>query len=203
MTADSGGDLGTSINYWHRSVELAPRYSQGLAFMALGHYWRGAYDSAAVWADSAMKVDPTYFLARQVVALVAIERGHLDEAENQAGAAVRLSSGIEWVNSAANEALVKARRGNHALARVGILTAEVVGGQYQPTPLHTAVYLAEAHAGVGDVTKAMRSLGLYATPRDGHFQLHLRCSPTFAPLENDPAFRALLVKPRPTAGSHC
>src|SRR5689334_9242027 len=69
MTADSGGDLDTSIDYWRRSVQISPRYSQGLAFMGLGHYWRGAYDSADFWADSAVNVDTTYLLARQTVAL--------------------------------------------------------------------------------------------------------------------------------------
>jgi hypothetical protein len=36
-----------------------------------------------------------------------------------------------------------------------------------------------------------------------HFQLHLRCSPTFAPVENDARFRALLRIPRPARGTHC
>ena len=203
MTADSGGDVGAAQDFWRKSVSLAPRYSQGLAFMALSHYWRGAYDSAAFWADSAVSVDPTYLLGRQSAALIAIEREQFDEAERQAEAAFRLSSEVERVNSTANQALVKARRGQRNMAMVDLLGAEVVSGGFKPTPPHTAVYLAEAQAALGDVPKAIRSLGLYATPRDGHFQLHLRCSPTFAPLENDSTFRALLIRPRPVAGAHC
>jgi len=203
MTADSGGDMGAAMASWRKSVQLSPRYSQGLAFMALGHYWRGAYDSAAVWADSAVSVDPTYLLGRQTAALIAIERERFDEAESHADAAVRLSSEVEAVNSMANQALVKARRGQRNMAMVVLLSAEVYSGIYQPTPPHTAIYLAEVQAALGDVPKAIRSLGLYSTPRDGHFQLHLRCSPTFAPLEKDSAFRALLIRPRPPAGAHC
>jgi len=184
-------------------VQISPRYSQGLAFMGLGHYWRGAYDSAAFWADSAVNVDPTYLLARQTVALIAIERSRFDEAETAADAAVNLSSGVERVNSMATRILVMARRGPKGLAMAWMPNAEVQAGAFTPTPLHTAVYLAEVHAALGDARNAMRTLGLYERPRDGHFQLHLRCSPTFAPLENDSAFKALLVKPRPPAGSHC
>jgi hypothetical protein len=114
-----------------------------------------------------------------------------------------LSSEVEAVNSMANQALVKARRGQRNMAMVVLLSAEVYSGIYKPTPPHTAIYLAEVQAALGDVPKAIRSLGLYSTPRDGHFQLHLRCSPTFAPLEMDSAFRALLIRPRPPAGAHC
>ena len=44
-----------------------PTYTQGLAFLALGHMWRRQYDSAARWADSAIAVQPNYLLARGVV----------------------------------------------------------------------------------------------------------------------------------------
>ena len=203
MTADSSGSVETSMEYWRRSVRVDPGYSQALAFMAFGHYWRGAYDSAAVWADSAMSVDPTYLLARQAASVIAIEQGKYDEAASHADAALNLSSGVEIANSMANQALVKARHGNRPLAMATALGAEVVAGRFPPMNLHSAVYIAEVHAATGDAFKAMSSLGSYSKPREGHFQLHLRCSPTFAPIENDSAFKALLVRPRPAPGSHC
>jgi len=99
--------------------------------------------------------------------------------------------------------LVAARSGPRGLAQAYMLGVEVQAGLYQPTTVHTAVYLAEVHAALGAVDAAMRALGMYQTPRDLHFQLHLRCSPTFAPLERDSSFRALLRYPRPGPGKNC
>jgi hypothetical protein len=124
-------------------------------------------------------------------------------AEDQARTALRLAEGVEEVNSQAILALVKASAGQRNMAQVDLLVAEVVAGKITPTPSHTAVYLAEAFAALGNIDGALKALGTYATPRDMHFQLHLRCSPTFSPLENDPRFRAMLVIPRPPRGSHC
>ena len=197
------GYLATALDAWRRSVQLAPRYTQALTFLALGHYWNGAYDSAAVWADSAVRVDPYYLLARHASSEIAVERSQWESAMSHAEAAFRLSDGVEAVNSRAQVAIVKARAGNPNLARVELLTAEVIAGSYTPTPPHTVLWLAEAQAAVGDVEKALKSLGMYATPHDMHFQLHLRCSPTFAPVENDARFKAMLVNPRPAPGSHC
>jgi tRNA A-37 threonylcarbamoyl transferase component Bud32/tetratricopeptide (TPR) repeat protein len=202
MTAESG-NLAGGLEAWRRSVRLSPAYSQGLAFMALAHYWQGNYDSAAVWADSGIRVDPNYLLARQTAALIAIERGLFDKARDHADAAVRLSDDVEKVNSQANAVLVAARSGPRGLAQAYLLGVKVQAGTYQPTTVHTAVYLAEVDAAVGDIDGAMRTLGMYQTRRDLHFQLHLRCSPTFAPMAGDSRFRALLVSPRPGPGKTC
>jgi tRNA A-37 threonylcarbamoyl transferase component Bud32/tetratricopeptide (TPR) repeat protein len=202
MMADSG-DLTTALAAWRNSVRIAPKYTQALAFLGLGHYWRGQYDLAAFWADSAVRVDPLYLLGRQVMTVVEIERGRFAAAEDQARAALRLAEDVEAVNSQANLALVKARAGKLNLARADLLVAEVAAGGFLPTPAHTALYLAEVHAAVGDVDGAFKAVGTYGTQRDAHFQFHLRCSPTFAPLENEPRFRALLVIPRPPPGAHC
>lgn len=202
MHADNG-DLTAALHGWRRSVRLNPRYTQGLAFLAWGHYWRGQYDSAAVWADSAIHVDPKYVLAHQTSALVEIERRRFDAAQNRAEAAVRLADDVEAVHTRASLALVKARAGNPNLARAELLPAEVLAGSFAPLRAHTAVFLAEVHAALGDIEGVLKALGLYGAPRDMHFQLHLRCSPTFAPVEDDPRFKAMLVIPRPPRGSHC
>jgi tetratricopeptide (TPR) repeat protein len=202
MTADSG-DVAAALDAWRRSVSLAPSYAQGLAFMGFGHYWRGNYDSAAFWADSAISVDPNYILAQQFAAAVQTERGQLEKAHAHAEAAIRLSEDIEWINSTAVKAILHARGGQRGLAMALLLSAEVQSGAFEPLPAHTALWLAEVKTAVGDMTGALEALGRYGTPRDMHFQLHLRCSPTFAPIENDARFRALLVIPRPAPGSHC
>ena len=197
------GDVATALDAWRRSVQLAPTFSQAVVFVGFGHYWRGNYDSAAVWADSALSIDPNYLLARQFASAVQVERGQWQLAEDHANAAIRLSEAAEQVNSRVQLAIVKARGGNPNLARADLLVAEVLAGSITPMPPHTALWLAEAHAALGEVDAAIRALGLYRVPRDAHFQLHLRCSPTFAPVENDPRFRAMLVNPRPAPGQHC
>ena len=60
-----------------------------------------------------------------------------------------------------------------------------------------------AEVALGDINAALRALGRFQYPKDKHFQLHLRCSPTFAPMERDSTFRAMLVFPRPAPGQHC
>jgi len=202
LTADSG-DVASALDAWRRSVRLSPSYSQGLAFVGFAHYWRGFYDSATVWADSAISVDPNYILARQFAATVQTERGQFERAHAHADAAIRLSEDIEWINSTATKAIVHARAGQKGLAMALLLAAEVRSGEFEPLPVHTALWLAEVKAAVGDVNGALKALGRYGAPRDRHFQLHLRCSPTFTPVEHDARFRAMLVIPRPAPGSHC
>jgi hypothetical protein len=63
--------------------------------------------------------------------------------------------------------------------------------------------MAQAYAARGDGDRALDWLRRYATPADLHFQLHLRCDPPFAPLNDDPRFRALLGMPRPVSPSVC
>jgi len=51
--ADSG-DLTAGLDAWRENARRNPSFPQALAFLALGHYWRRQYDSAALWADSAL-----------------------------------------------------------------------------------------------------------------------------------------------------
>lgn len=197
--------LSRALDAWRTSVRLNPAFTEGLSFLALGHYWRGDFDSAAVWADSAIRVDQNYLLGRHTAALIAVERGEFAVAEDEAMAAKRLAddTDVEEINAHAALIMAKARARNVNLIRVDILLAEVALGAVATIPPHTVVYMAQAYAAVGDVEKSLAMLRRYDTPRDMHFQLHLRCDPTFAPVENDPRFRALLVIPRPARGSHC
>ena len=96
---------------WRRTVAVAPRYTEGLSFLALGHYWGRQYDSASHWADSAAAVDPAYLLARQVQGLIDVEQGDFARGAAAFSAAERISTGIEVVNSLAGEALLAARAG--------------------------------------------------------------------------------------------
>jgi hypothetical protein len=182
-------------------VAIDPGYTQGLAFLALQHYRGRRYDSAAVWADSAVAVDPTYLLARTVAGDVAMERGDFARARAAVDAARRLSTEVEVVNALAQSAELEARAGAEVRAREILRSADSLGGVYSPTPLHTALYLAIAHAWVGDAAGAVAWLRRYAPTEDLHFQLHLRCDPPLDRLRSDSSFEALIDRKVPAACS--
>jgi tetratricopeptide (TPR) repeat protein len=197
------GDLDQALKAWRRSVRLNPAYTEGVTFLALGHYWRENFDSAAVWADSAVRLDASYLLARMTLGLIAIERGDFVRAEGAFESARRLSSDVELVNSLAGFALVKARSGHEAEAKVILQRAESLAASYDPLPLHTAVNIAQVYAALGETERSVGVLRRYSPARDQHFQFHLRCDPPFAPLIRDQHFRALLVRPRLAPGMAC
>ncbi len=192
MYTTEQGDPARGLEMWRRSVKANPSYTQGLAFLGLGHYWRGDFDSAAYWADSAIAVEPNYLLGRSTVGYIAVERGDWARGAASFEAARRLSTAIEVVNSMAGSALVAARAGRRAEARSVLRRADSLAAGYAPTPLHTAVYLAQAYAALGDADAAIGWLARYATVADLHFQLHLRCDPPFAPIRTSPRLQALL-----------
>jgi tetratricopeptide (TPR) repeat protein len=194
------GDMDGALQGWRRAIAAHPSYLLGLAFYSQGLFWRRQYDSAAYWADSAVALDPTYLLGRTALGYAAVERGDYARAQAAFAASTRLTTDVEALNTTAGLALAEARAGNRAEARRLIQRAESGAAAYAPLPLHTAVYLATAYAGLGDATRAVAWLDRYAVRDDLHFQLHLRCDPNLAPIERDPRFRKLLLKPRPAAG---
>ena len=202
--ADSG-DFPGAMEEWRRAIRVNPSYAEGIAFLALGHYWRRQYDSAAVWADSAVAVAPAFVLGHTVVGYVAIERGDFARGAASFDAARRITGDgdIEAVHALAGSALAEARAGQRREAARLVQLAESLATVYTPVPLHTAVYVAEAHAGLGEIDQAISWLTRYEPRRDLHFQLHLRCDPSFAPLSAEPRFRALLILPRPPRGEGC
>ncbi len=192
LSQAESGKMDSALAGWGSAVAIDPGYTQGLAFLALQHYRGRRYDSAAVWADSAVAVDPTYLLARTVMGDIAIERGDFARARAAIDAARRLSTEVEVVNALAQSAELEARAGAEARAREVLRRADSLGAGYSPTPLHTALYLAIAHASVGDAAGAVGWLRRYAPTEDLHFQLHLRCDPPLDRLRGDSGFRAIL-----------
>ena len=197
------GDFIQAIDAWRHSVKADPSYTQGLAFLALAHYWKRQYDSAAYWADSAIAVDPNYLLGRSTAGHVAIERKNYGRARASFQAARRLSSDVEIVNSMFGSALVEARSGGEKDARAILAGMDSVVARYSPLPLHTVVYFAQARAAVGDTDEAIEWLKRYTPQDDLHFQLHLRCDPPFAPLDRDQRFQSLLLAPASDPSRDC
>ncbi|HEX6090854.1 MAG TPA: protein kinase [Gemmatimonadales bacterium] len=189
------GDSARALTALRRAVAIDPGYEEGLAFLALGHYWRRQYDSASTWADSAVAVNPTFLLARQVTGHVAIERGNTSRAVAAFQAARRLATGVEVSNALSGEALAEARGGNLTAARRLTARADSLALAFDPPVSHTVVYLSQAYAALGDADRAMMWLGRYAPRGDLHFQFHLRCDPPFDALDGDPRFEALRGAP--------
>ena len=188
-------DLTGALLAWRHCVTLNPSYTQGLAFLALGHYWRRQYDSASVWADSSIAVDPNYLLAHNAAGYIAVERGDYDRSVAEFEAARRLSRDVEAPNSLAGVALAEARAGRRREALATLRQAESDAKAYSPVPAHTAVYMAQAYAALGDADRAVAWLERYQPRRSVHFQLHLRCDPPFDSIARDQRFRSLLSAP--------
>ncbi len=193
MSVAEMGEMGAGLDAWRQCVRRNPSYTQCLAFLALGHYWHGQYDSAAVWADSSVAVEPNYLLGRTTVGQVAIERGDFGRAVAAFDAARRLTTDVEVANTLAGRAIAEARARDFSKARSTLRLADSLARTYSPTPSHTAVYVAHAYAALGDVKRAVWWLARYPTQRDLHFQLHLRCDPPFAAIASDPRFRSLVI----------
>lgn len=197
------GNFPGAMSAWHRSMAVAPTYAEGAAFLGQALYWRHEYDSAQAWLDSAVALDANFILPRTVGGYVALERGDVARGIAAFDAAARLGDDIEVVNAEAGSALAEARAGRLPRARAILRQADSLALGYAPTPLHTAVFLAEAYGGVGDIDHALAWLAKVEPRNDLHFQLHLRCDAAFAPIAANRRFLGLIITPRPPAGSGC
>lgn len=188
------GNFVEAMNAWRRSVRADPAYLEGLAFLSIGHYWLGKHDSAVFWADSALTVDPNYLLGRTTAGYAAIELGNYSRARAHFEAARRLSSDVEQLNSVLGLALVDARSGVMDAARTRAAEFDSTARGYDPVPLHTAVFIAEVYATLGENDRAIAWIRRYSPLEDLHLQLHLRCEAALAPLAKDARYPSLLVK---------
>jgi len=182
-----------ALDAWREAVRLRPSYTQGLTFMTLAHFWRKQYDSAQVWSDSTLVIEPSYLLAHNTAGYLAVERGDIARGIASFDAAARLSTDVERVLAYAGRALAEARSGDTLRARVTQRLIDSLTASYPTTSLHLAVDVAISYAALGDVDGALTWLQRYPVARDLHFQLHLRCEPRLAVLARDARFRALLL----------
>lgn len=192
--ADSG-DIDAGIDAFRAGVRRSPSYNQGLAFLALGHFWRKQYDSAALWVDSAIAVDPSYHLARHTLGIIEVERGNFARAIASLESARRITTEAEVPIAIAGRAMAEARGGDRERAAATLRVADSLARTFNPTPLHIAVYVSQGFAALGDVSRAVYWLQRYPVHDDRHFLLHVQCEAAFAPLAGDPGFRALLSTP--------
>jgi tRNA A-37 threonylcarbamoyl transferase component Bud32/tetratricopeptide (TPR) repeat protein len=187
------GSLAEALGAWRHSVRVHPTYTQGLTFLSLAHYWLRQYDSAQVYADSVITIDPNYMLDRNAYGYLAVERGDYARALDMFDTQRRLGTGPEVVLAYAGKAFVEARSGDTAGARATQRIIDSLTASYTTVSVHVADDAAKSYAALGDVDGALKWLARYPVPRDLHFQLHLRCEPPLAVLARDARFRALLL----------
>ena len=188
-------DFASAMSAWRRSVKIDPRDTQSLVFLGIGHFWGRQYDSARVWVDSAVALDPSYILGRLTAGQIAVELGDYDRAIASFAAARRLNDDIEGINAEAGIALAQARAHHQSEARAAIRVAESEAAAYSPATLHPTVFVAGAYAALGDVGRAVEVLARFQPRASLHFQIHLRCDPPFDAIRANPKFQALMIKP--------
>jgi tetratricopeptide (TPR) repeat protein len=188
------GNMSAALEAWHECVRRNPSYTFGLMFLGQGYYWHHQYDSAAVWADSSVRIDENYPTARVLVGQVEVERGNFEHAIAAFDAAERGSTDVEAANALAGRALVQARMGRRREAEATVRTVDSIARALSPTPLHTAVWVAESFAAVGNVDRALWWLARYPVRADLHYQLHVRCDAPFDAIRNDRRFRTFVAE---------
>ena len=161
--------------------------------LANHYYWWREFDSAAVWADSAVVLDPRLAWAHETVGAIALLRDQLVKAQSAYEAARRLDTGPTKVRALEGLAEVAARRGDLVAARESIRRAEAAADS-APSD-HAAISLASAYAAVGEPARALGWLERYQPRGDLHFQLHLKRDPQLDPLRGLARFEALVSAP--------
>lgn len=159
-----------------RAADLDPKDPQNLSFIALHDLWNGKYADGVPWADSAVKLDPLYGLARDATGQLAFELGNLPEARKQFEIQSRIYSGREQGNSFAMIARIYAASGDMDHAREAMKHAKSLIDTLKPA-LHEAAYFGAALATMGDTAGAIRIMKAFEPRANVHYQLHLKRDP--------------------------
>jgi tRNA A-37 threonylcarbamoyl transferase component Bud32/tetratricopeptide (TPR) repeat protein len=158
---------------WLRAVAVDPTNVQALSFLG-GHYrWIGQPERGAIYADSAVALDPVFVVARETAWQIAAARGRWDEVERHAAALQRSAMGQLQEFAVAGFVRARLGRGDSAGARAQLRQAVAVFDSTKPT-VHQALYVGASLAALGDTASAVRWLEAFQPREDLHFQLHLK-----------------------------
>ena len=183
-----------AVEAWRRAVRIDPTHRLALSFLSQHYNWMHQFDSARVWADSSLRIDPTYLLARQQIALAQLYRRDTIRAAENFRASIRIGKGPDevpgWIGLSEIALLSQNRRAADTLFARALAFVDTL----HPT-LHDAAAVAWGYVAFGDTARALRILERYEPTADSHFQLHSHCDAGLDPLRALPRFKAMLVRP--------
>ena len=182
-----------AVESWRRVLRIAPTHRQALGFLSQHYLWMRQPDSSIFWADSAVRIDPANYFAREMLALGQLLGGDTVRAAENFRSAIRLGKGpdevVGWVGLTDIALADRNRRAADTLFARALALVDTLH-----PPVHDAVYIAAGYAAFGDSARAIQLLQRYDPRADSHFQMHLHCDPGLDPLRAMSTFRALLVR---------
>ena len=183
-----------AVNAWRRAVRIDPTHRLALSFLSQHYNWMHQFDSARVWADSGLRIDPTFLLARQQIALAQLYVRDTIRASENFRASIRIGKGPDevpgWIGLAEIALLARNRRAADTLFARALALVDTL----HPT-LHDASGIAWGYVAFGDTARALQILERYDPTADSHFQLHLQCDAGLDPIRGLPRFKAMLIRP--------
>ncbi len=191
---DDSLEPGRAVAAWQRAVRIDPTHRLALSFLSQHYNWMHQFDSARVWADSSLHIDPTFLLARQQIALAQLSRRDTIRAAENFRASIRIGKGPDevpgWIGLSEIALLSQNRRAADTLFARALAFVDTL----HPT-LHDATAVAWGYVAFGDTARALQILERYEPTADSHFQLHLHCDAGLDPVRALPRFKAMLVRP--------
>ena len=168
-----------ALDAWMHATRLNPTDMQTLSFIGLHYMWNNNYTEGLNWADSSIKLDPTYQIGRTAAGQIAVAAGNPLDALRHYDVAMKLTNGREQVTPLALMAIAQAALGDRAKARESINIARGLF-DINKSAVHEAAYVGAALAAVGDTVEAVRVLKAYTPRADQHYQLHLKRDPALS-----------------------
>jgi len=183
-----------AVASWRRAIHIDPTHRLTLGFLAQHYNWMRQFDSARVWADSNLRIEPTNLLARQQLGLAELYLRDTIRAAENFRASIRIGNGPDEVPGWVGLSEIALQAGNRRAADTLFARALAFVDTLHPT-LHDAAVIAWGYVAFGDTARALRILERYDPTADSHFQLHLHCDSGLDPTRVLPRFKALLVRP--------
>jgi tetratricopeptide (TPR) repeat protein/tRNA A-37 threonylcarbamoyl transferase component Bud32 len=179
---------------WQHALRIDPTHRLALGFLGQHFNWMHQFDSAARWADSGRRIDPTNLLVRQQLGFAKLHLGDTAAAAENFKAALGIGRGPDEVQGWVGLADIALRGRSRPSADTLFAHALALVDTLHPT-LHDAANVAWGYVALGDTARALTILERFDPRTDSHYQLHLHCDAGLDPLRALPRFKALIVRP--------